>query len=312
MNNWFDFSNFMNETENLIKSNDMSKTNQSIYFRSPGDYQLKTFIDASIAFGGPKRKQEAENFLKRFTVNTNSQNLNWVSILFSLDKKNKISGDKAKVYLESFKDVCLKWAEDNGLDAFVNFIRNLLIFETSSTDSAVVMAIRLKADIEDLVKIALSSISQIVERMSTTTESSYIYLKAHSNEDIYDSINTKKTLSDFFKTCEFKIKSFGFRKRLRSLFSNISSEKVNVAGFMQFLFVPYSLDINMTGDMDVTDPNYKEFMNFDLSIIGIFLDFLKQNISKDLLKVSDDIDIAFNAFDLFMHIKFYSEKMFSS
>jgi len=81
---------------------------------------------------------------------------------------------------------------------------------------------------------------------------------------------------------------------------------------MQFLFVPYSLDINMTGDMDVTDPNYKEFMNFDLSIIGIFLDFLKQNISKDLLKVSDDIDIAFNAFDLFMHIKFYSEKMFSS
>ena len=73
----------------------------------------------------------AEHIFCCVCSNTNSQNLNWVSILFSLDKKNKISGDKAKIYLESFKDVCLKWAEDNGLDAFVNFIRNLLYISVS-------------------------------------------------------------------------------------------------------------------------------------------------------------------------------------
>jgi len=56
----------------------------------------------------------------------------------------------------------------------------------------------------------------------------------------------------------------------------------------------------------------KNFLDYDLSTIGYFLNFLKQNISPELLKSADDIDIAFNAYDLFFHVKFYTEKMFSS
>lgn len=313
MQNWFYFDKFVEQIDDIIKQNCNSKTNQSIYFKSPGEYQLKTFIEGSIAFGGPKRQQEAENFLKRFTTNVGSQKLNWISILFSLGKKKKISGDQAKQHLENFKDICLKWAESKGFGTFVSFLRNLLIFETSASETSVIMAIRLKADIEELVKTALAPISKIVDCLSTKTESAYMNIKAHSNEDIYNSIAEKRTLGDFFKVSECRIKSFGFRNRLRSFFTNISSEKIDLLGMLQFLFVPYSLDINMTGDLsDVTDPSQKKMLDFDLAPIGFFLDFLKQNISKELLSSADDIDIAFNAYDLFFHVKFTSEKMFSS
>lgn len=312
MNHYFKFDVFNAEVEEIVKSGYVSKTSQSIYFKSPGEYKLKTFIDSSIAFGGPQRQQEAENFLKRFTTNTGSQKLNWISILFSLGKKKLITGDKAKQHLENFKDVCLKWAEEKGYGALVSFLKNLLIFETSATDNSVIMAIRLKTDVEELVKQALQYVSKVVDCLSTKTESAFMRIKAHSNLDIYDSINERKTLGDFFKVSELRINSNGFRARLKSFFTNISSEKVDVEGLLQFLFVPYNLEINMTGDLsDVTEQSSKDLLDFDLSNIGFFLDFLKNNISSELLKASDDIDIAFNAFDLFFHVKFFSEKMFS-
>ena len=63
MSHYINYENFLKETSELIESKDQSRTNQTIYFRNPGEFQLKTFIEASIAFGGPKRQQESEIFL---------------------------------------------------------------------------------------------------------------------------------------------------------------------------------------------------------------------------------------------------------
>jgi len=314
LNNVFNYERFKKEIADIKESNDTSRTNQNIYIKSPGEYSLKTFIEGSIAFGGPKRQQEAENFLKRFTTNLNSQKLNWISILFTLDnKRHKISGEQAKAHVENFKDYCLQWLENRSMGQIVSFLRNLLIFETSCTDNSVIMAIRLKADIEELVKTAMSCISTIVDCLSSKTESTFMSVKAHSNEDIFNSSTEKRTLEDFLKVSEFRVKSFGFRKRLKSLFANIMSDKIDLTGLLQCLFVPYSFDLNLTGDInDITDSSQKEFLKIDISLIGSFLEFLKQNMSSELLKSSKDIDIAFNAYDLFAHVKFYSEKMFST
>ncbi len=313
MQNFFNLESFSQETQKLIESNENSKMNQTIYFRSPGEYNLKSFIEGSIAFGGPKRQQEAENFLKRFTTNVGSQKLNWISILFRLGKKNKISGEKGKQYLENFKEICLQWAESKGYKTIVNFLRNMLIFETSCTDNAVIMAIRLKTDIEELVKGALLSIGKIVDALSTKTESAFLSFRIHSNEDLVNSIKERRTVEDFFKVSELKIKTFGFRKRLRSFFSNISREKINLFGMLQFLFIPYDMELNVTGDMgDITDPSQRKILDMELAPVGLFLSFLKENISSELLQATDDIDIAFNAYDLFWHLKFYTEKMFKS
>ena len=216
--------------------------------------------------------------------------------------------------MENFKDFFLDWALGiEGMNTFVSFLKNLLLFETSNTDNSVIMAIRLKADIEILVQFAMKSIGDIVKYLSTPIESTYLLFKTSSNEDLFDSSTENRTLYDFFKVSITNIKSSGFRSRIKSFLANIISEKINLKGLLQFLFVPYNFELNLTGDLEeIIDKEQRELLNTDLSYVGKILDFLKKNISPELLSASEDIDIAFNAYELFMHVKFATEKLFKA
>lgn len=311
--------NLDNYSEMITKTSDeqvKAQSKQNIVFRSTGQYQIKSRLELSLAVGSEKRQEMAVNFLSQFTKNTASAKANWLSILIPLNKKNrKIDPSKAKFLLDEFKEHCLKWGEENMGSAFTSFFKNLLVFETNNSENSVILAARLKIDIEELVKNAVQSITYILNSLQPDKSSTtWFNFKANSNVDLYDASLADMHLGEFLDTCEVFIEGSTFREQFKSLFSSFSQEYQEKLAWLQIFFQPNNLEVEL--DCKLSDFSFgkekKSFINsFCLKKVGKFLDFLKKSIPNELLISAENIEICLNAFDIFARFKLFTKNTFS-
>lgn len=302
--------------EEITRLSDEEKTNnvstQKILFRSPGTYKLKSFIELSVAIGPLKRQEMAVEFLSKFTKNLSSAKSNWVSILIPLNpKQKKIDSNKGKLLLDEFKENCLNWGEEKMGTAFINFFRHLLVFETTNNENSVVLAIRLKLDIEELVKSALQHVIFIFSHLQNKTSSTWLKIKAHSNLDLYEAINRNITLKDFFETSELVLEGSTFSEQLKAFYNSLKDNYKDDISFLQFFSKPDNIDLELECKLEDFFKDEKSWINYSLKGFGLFLDFLKSNLSKELLQAADNLEVAINCFDIFARFKLYTQSTFS-
>ena len=292
----------LQEKENSIKSV------QNVNFIGPGAFKWRSNFDLNLCLGGTERLRNAENFLSVFTKNyTAAAKANWVSILFNNLNENICSEQEAVTILNGFKDHIIKWCEDNQCNDFAEFIKNLLLFESSSATNSAVLAIRFKVDIEDLIKLALEDLIFILKNLAPEKSSHEFTMNFKSNEDFLINSLEGKNIGQFLEICEMNIKNSGFRDRLKCLVSNLNKEAIqNIISIVQFLFVPLNLNVKYNGNInDFVDESTKAFLNIPLTNIGKSLQFLVKNLGEKLLKSTNDISIALNCFGSFIYLKFY-------
>lgn len=310
----FNFDNYVKQIAEVTKVPD-TRSSQRVYMKSPGMYQLKTFFECGLAVGGPMRTQMALEFFSPFTKNASVAKNNWISLLITLNEKQKnLDAASARALLEEFKDNVLKWGELNANPVLVSFVKNLMLFEFSSNDNNVILVCRLKLDIEELVKGAIHQIIYVIKNLSEKDESFWFNMKTHSNFDFYETMKNNKssTIGDFLKTSELLFEGSSFRSRLKTLFYNLNKSEQTTFKFLKTMFLPFDVDIQFDGDFnDLIDDNSKMLMNISLDKVGFVLDFLKKNLSADLLAAANNIEIGLNVFDVFAKIKFYSKSLFS-
>ena len=316
----------LSSTRNNIVTN---KSSQRILFRSPGVFKIKTRIEASLAIGAIKKQEMAINFLKQFTKNTGSAKANWMSILVPLNQRyKKLNPEKAKYFLDEFKDHCIAWGEKHMGSAFTSFARNLLVYETNSNENSVILAIRLKLDIEELFKSSLKQLISVLFNIQPREGSTWLKFKCHSNVDLFDAMNEDITLEKFLDVSELIIESSTYKDRLKSLYLSLDKSIQDKLSFLQVFFQPNLIDLELDCKLSEfvsnnndnndnlnsntnTNSNKESHLNVSLKKFGMFLDFLKTGLTNDLLSCAENVEICFNAFDLFASFKIYTQKTFS-
>lgn len=309
-------SNFSEMITKVIEEQIQDVSHQKILFRTPGLFKPKTKLELSIAIGAEVRQNMALKFLSQFTKNTNSAKSNWISIYIPLNQgKYKINPSKAKFLLDEFKEHCISWGEKNMGQAFTTFIKNLVVFETNHANDSVILAIRLKLDIEDLVKSALGSLIYVLHNFQPDKKSTYFNIKVSSNLDLYDSIKKETNMKDFLDTCEVEYEGLTYKEQIRSFYTSLSEEEKEKLFFLQALFHPNNLEVEY--DCKLSDfysfDDRNSFLNtFSLKDYGKFIDFLKNSIPSELLHCASNIELCLNAFDVFARLKIYSKSLFSA
>lgn len=310
--NILDLKSFSEDINRIEEEQLSSVSKQRLLFRSPGIYKLKSFVEFSLAVGAKKRQEMAIEFLSKFTKNTGSAKANWVSILIPLNsKQKKIDPQKGKLLLDEFKESCLKWGEEKMGSAFISFFKNLLVFETNNNENSIILAIRLKLDIEALVKSALQHIIYIFSHLQKKEDSTWFQFKAHSNLDLYDAINEDLTFSDFFEVSELIIEGSTFRDQIKAIYNSLNKEHKEIFSFLQFFFNPRNIDLELECKLEDYFTSNNSWLKNSLKNFGLFLDFLKTNLSKELLAAADDLEIALNCFDIFARFKIYTQSTFN-
>lgn len=314
----FNLNNYTEEITRIKEEHIMNLSSQRLLFRSPGTYKIKSKIEFSMALGAQKRQEMAVEFLSQFTKNTGSAKANWLSILIPLNSKTKkLDPLKGKLLLDEFKEHCLNWGQEKMGDAFNDFFRNLLVFETNANENSVILAVRLKLDIEELVKSALENILTILHNLQPEKNSMWMKFKAHSNLDLLDTLDTEKnyTIGDFLEVSEFLVESCTFKDQMKAFFQSLKSEIQEKFPFLQFFFQPKQVDVEVECKLnDFVSTDEKEDFNwlkYPLSKVGTFLEFLKTGLTKELLSAADNIEICLNAYDLFARMKIFTQKTFS-
>jgi len=312
MKEFFNMKSFTEDISQIEEEKLKNTSNQRLLFRSPGNFKLKSFVEFSVAIGQVKRLEMAMEFLSKFTKNVSSAKANWISIYIPLNQKQKkLDPQRAKFLLDEFKEHCLAWGEEKMGTAFISFFKNLLVFETNNNENSVILAIRLKIDIEELVKSSLQHLIYIFSHLQNKTSSTWLKIKAHSNLDLYDAVNSDLTISDFFDVSELILEGSTFKDQLQAVYNNMSEKHKEEFSFMQFFFRPDNVDMEMECKLDDFFDGEQSWMKYPLKNVGIFLDFLKSNLSKELLLAADNMEIALNCFDIFARFKIYTQSTFS-
>lgn len=306
----------INFDTNEKKYKDNNKSSQRILFKSPGVYKIQSKIEISLAFGASKRYDMAVRFLSQFTKNTGSAKANWISILVPLNQRyRKLDTEKAKFMLDEFKEKCISWGEKHMGIAFTSFAKNLLVFETTSNEYSVALGIRLKIDIEELVKRALKDLVNIILNIQSKDDSTWLKFKINSNIDLMDAINKNITLKDFLDVSEFILESVTCKDRLKNLYLSFNQKLQNDLSFLKLFFesdiLDLELDCNLSSFVSY-DKNIKNsFFNMNLNKIGLFLDFLKNGLTTELLSCAENVEICISAFNIFASLKIFSNKTFN-
>ena len=308
----FNLSEFTKDVNHIEEEQTNQVSTQRLLFRSPGVYKIKTFMECSMAIGGEKRLEMTQDFLYQFTKNKSTANTNWISILIPLNKKQKkLDHNRAKFLIDEFKDNCIKWGEENTNFSFISFIKNLLVFESNSSENSVILAVRLKLDIEELVKSSLQHFLYLFDNLQPKKESTWFNFKTHSNLDLYEAIKREVTLGEFFDISELILEGSTFRERMKACFLSLNPSYRESLGLLQFFFQPYNVNIELDCNLnEMVDKLTKNVLDMKLSNFGFVLDFIKKNLSKELLASADNFEIGVNYFDVFGRFRLFTQSTF--
>lgn len=302
------FHNFVREIAEVKLRENLFKSTQNINFIGSGAFRWRSNLDINVYVSGPERLKHAENFLSNFTKNvTAAAKANWVTLLFNNINEKICSIQEAGSSLSNFQDKIVKWCESNNYEGFGVFVKNLLIFETSMFSNSVILGVRFKVDIEELVRLSLENLLYVITCLAPEKHSHEFSINFKSNQDFYLNGLEGKTIGDFLEICEINIKNSGFRERIRCIISTMNEEAIrDIVAFIQFLFVPYNLNVKYTGNInEFVDETTREFLKIPLTTVGKTLDFIVKNIGDKLFKSTNDISIGVNLFDIFAQFKLF-------
>lgn len=309
---FFNYENFMNDINIINEEQKVNQSFQKLKFRSPGAYKLKTIFEFSAAIGAQKRLEMANEFISKFTSNVgNAGKANFLSILIPLNsKQKKLNIEKGKILVDEFKDNCMKWLEEKVGKNIAAFFQNLIVFETNSNETSLILAMRLKIDIEELVKTSLQQLISIFANLQFENNSTWINVKAHSNLDIYDVLNREVSIKEFFEVSEFYLEGSTYKDQVQALFNSLTKEYKGKLDLLQFFYRPDSVDLELEGKLEDL-LNDSSSLNGNINYLAGLLDFLKSNLSKELLSAANNLEIALNFCDIFARIKFFSQSTFN-
>jgi hypothetical protein len=292
-------------------SHEPKRAQHKLYVRCPGRFEIKSNVELSLAISGPKRTEMALDFIKQFTTNQGHVKNNWLSILFPLNSTAGLGKEKARHYLEETKETFFAFIEVEYGKHVANFFRNLMLFEVSATDSAAVIAIRFKIDIEDLIRGSLNKLVMIVLSLSEQKESAWIDMKMRSNLDPYEYRNQTTTIENYLKTAEFYMEGQGFKERNSILMNNFTSYFGKALNLFKLFFIPEEIDIEYHGNVsELVDENSKALLILNMQNFGRLLEILKSVVPDELLEASKGIEFGLNAFELFARLRYSSNTMF--
>jgi hypothetical protein len=296
----------LNGTEREIK-----RSQQNLYIRCPGKFEIKSNVEFSLAIGGTKRVEMALDFIKQFTSNQGHVKNNWLSILFPLNPKANLGKENAKLYLEETKETFFVFLEVEYGQHVADFFKNLMLFEVSATDSAAVMAIRFKIDIEDLIRGSLNKLVMIVLSLSEQKDSAWLDMKMRSNLDPFAHKDQSTTIEDYLKTAELVMEGHGFKDRNSILLNNITSHFGKALNVLKLFFIPEEIDIEYHGDVgELVDENSRDLLGLNMQKFGRLIEILKSVVPDELLAASKGVEFGLNAFELFARLRYTSNTMF--
>jgi hypothetical protein len=305
------YEEYLNTAKNSTGVQDL-KTKQNVYYRSPGLFEIRSFVEMAFAVGGEMREKMAADFVGKFNPNKGAIKSNFISILTTLKPGAQLSEIQAKELLDEFKDNVLNFGESSANSVLIGFVKNLLVFETSTAKNSAILAVRLKLDIEELIRGAVFQFLDILEHLHEETESFWFNIKGQSNLDLHDSGN--KILGDFLQTSEVLFEGSGFKNKMKNLFDHLTNEckEHGFVKLLQLIFLPNEVDIEYEGDLnELVDEESKRLLNIPLDGISSIMEFLKKSLSPKLLGALDNIEIGVNMFRIFGRIKFYTKSLFN-
>ena len=303
-----DFPHFVTDVAKIKLENNLTKSTQTVGFIGAGAFKWRSYFDMNVCIGGVDRVKRAETFLSKYSKNpTSGAKFNWISVLFNNIDERICNSTQTMEVLNGFKDNIVKWCDDNKYESFSAFVKNLLIFESIQVEKSAVIAIRIKVDVEELVRLAIEDLLFIISSLAPENQSHEFVLSFKSNMDFHIDGLEGKTVGQFLEICDLTIKNIGFRDRVKNLVSNLNKSQIEgLVTFIQFLFVPYNFNIKYSGNInEFIDESTVKFLNLPMTKVGNTLDFFVKNLSKNLLKSTNDISIAINAFDIYASLKFY-------
>lgn len=308
---FIDEGKYLDLIDELSESSKKAKTSSKISFKSSGILKVNSLINMGFALGGKRRNEMAQEYLGQFTTNVKSSQQNWVSTIIHLKRDSNIDPEEGKLLLDRFKDNIIVWLSENGYDKIASFAKNLLVFETNTSKSAIILAIRLKIDIELLVKTAIRSIIGMIKTVSDEVTSLSFNVKVKSNEDFYKLYKNNGTIGDLLKGSEVEVESSGLRSKIKTLLKSVSAGWKETLNNFSYFFNPYSMNTEYIGKLeDYIDNKTRKILSGDLNKLGSILDILKATLDPKLFKNAKEVEIGLNYFDAFAHAKVYSDSLF--
>ena len=307
-----DFAKYEKEMKDFNAKKVYSECQQKVYFKSPGEFRIRSFIELSLAIGGQKRIDTAIQYLSQFTTNTSSSKNNWISLLFTLNPKIGLDSKRAKLLLDESYRNFINWVETSISKDLALFLKNLLIFETSASDNAVIMVCRFKIDIEDIIKGSLTKLLFIFHNLADEKHSTWLNLIVHSNTDLYNDRDKIITLKDFLNVSELEFLGNGSKIRNSIFLDSLNNKVSDTLAFLKMLLLPKNVEIDYKGDLsELIDSSTQSLLGLQIQSFGKFLEVMKKVVVTELLEASTDLQIGINTFDLFLKLKFTSPTIFS-
>lgn len=306
-----DFDNLLKVIENKDISGNSTVSTLKVLLESDKMPEITTRLQMRVVLGGPKRVEASKNFLSKFTANHSYTEDSWINIA-TFTKSLSMTGQELSKHMESFRSKVVEYAEKNGVSGLSGFINKFVEFRTFSNDTAANIYLKLKLDIESLMKSALSQFLIIRDWLSNDKTSFDVSLRVFSSACLGEMIKNNKTVADFLNQGEVEVNGSLLKARLRSLLSNLKPEYSAILGIFQFFFMSTNLNLKFKGPFDefAKEGSFK-FFNNNLNFLDGLVKFIKASFSEEVLKCFSRMEVTFNLFEMFANIQIFSDTIWN-
>jgi len=311
VSNYLNYDSLLSDRENLDILSKKNLNSVKVLLESDRLGDLVTRLHLKLTIGGPKRGEAAKNFLSKFTSTHSYVGDSWVNFaVFS--KSLSIKSERLLTHVKKFQSNLVAWAEKNHLEGLSGFINKFIEFRSFSNESAANVYMKIKLDIESLMKSALEQLLVIRDWLSDENSSFDVNMRIYSSACLGDLINSNKTVADFLNEGEVEITASLLKARLRSLLSNLKQEYSSILGIFQLFFMSSNLNLKFKGPFNefANEGSFK-FFNNSLNFLDPLLKFIKSNFDEDALKCFSRAELTFNLFEVFGNVQLFSETLWS-
>lgn len=309
INNLVNFNNFQRISEKQTKDI-KNELNVNVNTKNFDEYLTRLYF--RFTTGGEKRKEATKNFLSKFTNVLENHDDNWIYISIFVQSLT-FKGNEIKGWLEKFRENLIKYAEQNLIPGLSNFIKDFVNFHFYPQDYSATITFEFKSDVYSLLKDALCDFMFIKNFLTNNGKEFFDFdLRIHSGANLGDIISNSQTLGDFLEKSEISIESSAIKDRIRTLLTNLNDQYKPYMNLLQFLFACNKMKLNYTGPInEFLDSQSDGIKNIQLGFLNPILQFIRENINKELLNCMTRLDIGMNLHDVFMNVQIFSENLWA-
>lgn len=306
---FLDFDAFKKETTNPVAIENKHINDIYVSLDSGKLEDLTTRVQGRVTIGGPKRLDAAKNFLSKFTEIHSYTETTWVNFAV-FTKSLTISGPEFLEHLKNFQNSLIEWAEKEHLAGLSTFIRQFVEFRYFTHANSANAYMRVKLDIETILKTALDHLMTMRDWLSDQATSFDFTFKIFSSACLGEMIKNNNTVADFLNRGEVELKGNLLKNRLRVLMGFLRPQFQEILGVFQFFFMSKNFDLRFKGPFDefINDGSFR-FFNESLRPLESFFNFIKGRFNPDVLKSFSRIEITVNLFEIFANLQIFSETL---